>query len=112
MSSSQNEKKNSDVEMREASPVLLIPAVHEATPTFVARFLSFKERISRRGAEPVYSTHAKTSAILSSSTVVFGRRKQVSGRGCTSRRHGYGTGASVGGLGSAFGFFHYTSSNS
>ncbi|KAF2604945.1 hypothetical protein F2Q70_00025880 [Brassica cretica] len=51
MSSSQNEKKNSDVEMGEASPVLQIPAIHEATPTFVAGFLSFKERLSRRSAE-------------------------------------------------------------
>ncbi|KAL0696252.1 hypothetical protein Bca4012_063432 [Brassica carinata] len=113
MSSSQNEKKNSDVEMGEASPVLLIPAVHEATPTFVARFLSFKERLSRRSAEKeAIRTHAKTSAILSSSTVVFGGRKQVSRRGCASRRDGYGTCANVGGLGTAFGFFHYTSSNS
>ncbi|KAF2578160.1 hypothetical protein F2Q68_00005279 [Brassica cretica] len=36
MSSSQNEKKNSDVAIGEASPVLPIPAIHEATPTFVA----------------------------------------------------------------------------
>ncbi|KAF3525269.1 hypothetical protein F2Q69_00050664 [Brassica cretica] len=51
MSSSQNEKKNSDVEMGEANPVLPIPAIHEATPTYVAGFLSFKERLSRRSAE-------------------------------------------------------------
>ncbi|KAF3523927.1 hypothetical protein F2Q69_00050666 [Brassica cretica] len=50
MSSSQNEKKNSDVEMGEANPVLPTPAIHEATPTFVAGFLSFKERLSRRSA--------------------------------------------------------------
>ena len=68
MSSSQNEKKNSDVEMGEASPVLPIPAIHEATPTFVAGFLSFKERLSRHSDEKEASqTHAETSAIPSSS---------------------------------------------
>ncbi|KAF3518887.1 hypothetical protein DY000_02060408 [Brassica cretica] len=70
MSSSQNEKKNSDVEMGEASPVLLIPAIHEATPTFVVGFLSFKERLSRRSAEKEKSrTSAETSAISSSSAL-------------------------------------------
>ncbi|KAF3552597.1 hypothetical protein DY000_02006911 [Brassica cretica] len=68
MSSSQNEKQNSDVDMGEASPVLPIPAIHEATPTFVAGFLSFKERLSRRSAEKETSrTSAETSAIPSSS---------------------------------------------
>ncbi|KAF3521895.1 hypothetical protein F2Q69_00047936 [Brassica cretica] len=51
MSSSQNEKKNSDVEMGDASPVLPIPAIHGATLTFVTGFLSFKERLSMRSAE-------------------------------------------------------------
>ncbi|KAF3508415.1 hypothetical protein F2Q69_00007318 [Brassica cretica] len=70
MSSSQNEKKNSDVEMGAASPVLPIPAIHEATPTFVARFLSFKERLSRHSAEKETSqTSAETSAIPSSSAL-------------------------------------------
>ncbi|KAF3554671.1 hypothetical protein F2Q69_00012867 [Brassica cretica] len=70
MSSSQNEKKNSDVEMDEASPVLRILAIHEATPTFVAGFLSFKERLSRRSAEKETSrTSAETSAIPSSSAL-------------------------------------------
>ncbi|KAL0772424.1 hypothetical protein Bca101_037575 [Brassica carinata] len=70
MSSSQNEKKNSDVEMGEASPVLPIPAIHEATPTFVAGFLSFKERLSRRNAEKETSqTSAEMSAIPSSSAL-------------------------------------------
>ncbi|KAF3600759.1 hypothetical protein F2Q69_00035848 [Brassica cretica] len=67
MSSSQNEKKNSDVEMGEASPVLPILAIHEATPTFVAGFLSFKEKLSRRSTEKETSrTSAETSAIPSS----------------------------------------------
>ncbi|KAF2603300.1 hypothetical protein F2Q70_00026227 [Brassica cretica] len=70
MSSSQNEKKNSDVEMGEASPVLTIPATHEATSTFVAGFLSFKERLSRRSAEKKTSrTSAEMSAIPSSCTL-------------------------------------------
>ncbi|KAF3554674.1 hypothetical protein F2Q69_00012862 [Brassica cretica] len=70
MSSSQNEKKNSDVEMGEASPVLPIPAIHEATPTFVAGFLSFKERLSRRSAKKETSrTSAEMSAIPSSSAL-------------------------------------------
>jgi len=70
MSSSQNEKKNSDVEMGEASPVLPIPAIHEATPTFVAGFLSFKERLSRRSVEKETSrTSAEMSAIPSSSAL-------------------------------------------
>ncbi|KAF3579711.1 hypothetical protein DY000_02030960 [Brassica cretica] len=70
MSSSQNEKKNSDVEMGEANPVLPIPAIHEATPTFVAGFLSFKERLSRRSAgKEISRTSAETSAIPSSSAL-------------------------------------------
>ncbi|KAF3534873.1 hypothetical protein DY000_02040098 [Brassica cretica] len=70
MSSSQNEKKNSDIEMGEASPVLPIPAFHEATPNFVARFLSFNERLSRRSAEKKTNrTSAETSAIPSSSAL-------------------------------------------
>ncbi|WZZ50950.1 hypothetical protein YC2023_051057 [Brassica napus] len=48
MSSSPSEKKSSDVEMGEANSALPTPATHEATPTFVAWFLSFKERLSRR----------------------------------------------------------------
>ncbi|KAL0864708.1 hypothetical protein Bca101_043826 [Brassica carinata] len=51
MSSPQNKKKDSDVEMGEANPVLPVPAAHEATPSFVSRFLSFKERLSRRSAD-------------------------------------------------------------
>ena len=70
MSSSQNEKKNSDIEMGEASPVLPIPAIHEATLTFVARFLSFKERLSRRSVKKETNrTSAETSAIPSSSAL-------------------------------------------
>ncbi|KAF3602848.1 hypothetical protein F2Q69_00034063 [Brassica cretica] len=72
MSSSQSEKKNSNVEMGEASPVLPIPAIHEATPTFFARFISFKERLSRRSAGKETSlTSAETSAIPSSSALSF-----------------------------------------
>ncbi|KAF2608448.1 hypothetical protein F2Q68_00044135 [Brassica cretica] len=51
MSSSPSEKKSSDVEMGEANSALPTPAMHEATPTFIAGFLSFKERLSRRSAE-------------------------------------------------------------
>ncbi|KAF3567934.1 hypothetical protein DY000_02014313 [Brassica cretica] len=51
MSSSPSEKKGSDVEMGEANSALPTPAMHEATPTFVFGFLSFKERLSRRSAE-------------------------------------------------------------
>ncbi|KAL0898712.1 hypothetical protein Bca101_082673 [Brassica carinata] len=70
MSSSPNEKKNSDVEMGEASTILPTPAMHESSPTFVAGFLSFKERLSRRSAEKeVTRTHAETSAALSSSAM-------------------------------------------
>ncbi|KAF3523221.1 hypothetical protein F2Q69_00047815 [Brassica cretica] len=70
MSSSQNEKKNSDVEMGEANPVLPIPAIHEATTTFVAGFLSFKERLSSRSAGKETSrSSAETSAIPSSSAL-------------------------------------------
>ncbi|KAL0898819.1 hypothetical protein Bca101_082780 [Brassica carinata] len=70
MSSSPNEKKNSNVEMGEANSILPTPAMHEATPTFVAGFLSFKERLSRRSAKKeVTRTHAKTSAVLSSSAM-------------------------------------------
>ncbi|KAF3606485.1 hypothetical protein DY000_02047197 [Brassica cretica] len=48
MSSSPCEKKSSDVEMGEANSARPTPAMHEATPTFIAEFLSFKERLSRR----------------------------------------------------------------
>ncbi|KAF3567936.1 hypothetical protein DY000_02014315 [Brassica cretica] len=51
MYSSPSEKKSSDVEMGEANSALPTQAMHEATPTFVAGFLSFKERLSRRSAE-------------------------------------------------------------
>nr|VDC99371.1 unnamed protein product [Brassica oleracea] len=51
MSFSPSEKKSSDVKMGEANSALPTPAMHEATPTFVAGFLSFKERLSRRSAE-------------------------------------------------------------
>ncbi|KAF3572607.1 hypothetical protein F2Q69_00059684 [Brassica cretica] len=51
MSSSLSEKKSSDVEMGEANSALPTPAMHEGTPTFIAGFLSFKERLSRRSAE-------------------------------------------------------------
>ncbi|KAF3545223.1 hypothetical protein DY000_02008311 [Brassica cretica] len=37
--------------MGEANSALPTPAMHEATPTFIAGFLSFKERLSRRSAE-------------------------------------------------------------
>ncbi|KAJ4906222.1 Uncharacterized protein Rs2_09880 [Raphanus sativus] len=49
MSSSQDGKKNSDVEMAEAP---LSPVVEPAPkPTFLAGFLSFRERMARRKAE-------------------------------------------------------------
>ncbi|KAF3528227.1 hypothetical protein DY000_02042958 [Brassica cretica] len=51
MSSSPSEKKSSDVEMDEANSALPTPAMHEATPIFIAGFFSFKERLSRRSAE-------------------------------------------------------------
>ncbi|WZZ88544.1 hypothetical protein YC2023_117123 [Brassica napus] len=51
MYSSPSEKKSSDVEMGEANSALPTAAMHEGTPTFVAGFLSFKERLSRRSAE-------------------------------------------------------------
>ncbi|KAF3575385.1 hypothetical protein F2Q69_00059167 [Brassica cretica] len=51
MSSSQSEKKNSDVEMGEANSALPTPAMHEATPTFIAGFHFFKERLSIRSTE-------------------------------------------------------------
>ncbi|KAL0688477.1 hypothetical protein Bca4012_088154 [Brassica carinata] len=58
--------------MGEASPVLPIPAIHEATPTFFARFISFKERLSRRSAGKETSrTSAEMSAIPSSSALSF-----------------------------------------
>ncbi|KAL0771931.1 hypothetical protein Bca101_037082 [Brassica carinata] len=50
MSSSPSEKKSFDVEMGEANSELPTPAMHEATPTFIAGFLSLKERLSRRCA--------------------------------------------------------------
>ncbi|KAF3510492.1 hypothetical protein F2Q69_00007581 [Brassica cretica] len=37
--------------MGEANSALPTPAMHEATPTFIAGFLSFKERLSRRSTE-------------------------------------------------------------
>ncbi|KAF2594762.1 hypothetical protein F2Q70_00042768 [Brassica cretica] len=51
MSSSPSEKKSSNVEMGEANSALPTPAMHEATPTFIAGFLSFKERLSRCSTE-------------------------------------------------------------
>ncbi|KAL0801622.1 hypothetical protein Bca101_056798 [Brassica carinata] len=70
MSSSPSEKKNSDVEMGEANSALPTPAMHEATPTFVAGFLSFKERLSRRSAEKeVTRNHAESPAVPSSSAM-------------------------------------------
>ncbi|KAF3570417.1 hypothetical protein F2Q69_00059674 [Brassica cretica] len=51
MSSSPSEKKSCDVEMGETNSALPTPAMHEATPTFVAGFLSFKQRLSRCSAE-------------------------------------------------------------
>ncbi|KAF3595276.1 hypothetical protein DY000_02024953 [Brassica cretica] len=51
MSSSPSEKKSSDVEVGEASSALPTPAMHEATLTFIAGFLSFKERLSSHSAE-------------------------------------------------------------
>ncbi|KAF3528895.1 hypothetical protein DY000_02042960 [Brassica cretica] len=51
MSSSPSEKKSSNVEMGETNSVLPTPAMHEATPTFIVGFLSFKERLSRCSAE-------------------------------------------------------------
>ncbi|KAL0788512.1 hypothetical protein Bca101_004758 [Brassica carinata] len=67
MSSSPSEKKISDVEMGEANSALPTPAMHEATPTFVAGLLSFKERLSRRSAEKeVGQIQPEVPAILSS----------------------------------------------
>ncbi|KAF2617043.1 hypothetical protein F2Q68_00039360 [Brassica cretica] len=70
MSSSQNEKKNSHVEMGEANPVLPILAIHEATPTFVAGFLSFKERLSRRNAEKETSRTSAEMLVIPSSSAL------------------------------------------
>ena len=50
MSSSQVEKKDSDVEMGEASQASPVLDVLEATPSLIAWFDSFKERLSRRSA--------------------------------------------------------------
>ncbi|KAL0802467.1 hypothetical protein Bca101_057643 [Brassica carinata] len=50
MSSSPVEKKDSDVEMGEASQASPVLDVHEATPSLIAGFYSFKERLSRRSA--------------------------------------------------------------
>ncbi|KAF2546617.1 hypothetical protein F2Q70_00021822 [Brassica cretica] len=68
MSSSPSEKKSSDVEMGEANSALPTPAMHEATPTFVAGFLSFKERLSRCSAEKEggHRIQPEVLAILSS----------------------------------------------
>ncbi|KAL0734193.1 hypothetical protein Bca4012_010403 [Brassica carinata] len=68
MPSFPSEKKNSDVEMGEADSALPSPAMHEATPTFVAGFLSFKERLSRRSTEKeATGDHAESLAVPSSS---------------------------------------------
>ncbi|KAF3514725.1 hypothetical protein F2Q69_00007309 [Brassica cretica] len=109
MSSSQNEKKNSDVAVGEASLVLPIPAIHEATSNFIAEFLSFKERLSRRNAEKETS---RTYTEMSSIPFDLNRRKQVSERCSTPRRNRYGTCASSRGLGPTFGLFHYPGSDS
>ncbi|KAL0876698.1 hypothetical protein Bca101_026403 [Brassica carinata] len=70
MSSSPSEKKNSDVEIDEANSALLTPAMHEPTPTFVAGFLSFKERLPRRSAEKeVTRNHDESPAVPSSSAM-------------------------------------------
>ncbi|KAF3606583.1 hypothetical protein DY000_02049365 [Brassica cretica] len=70
MSSSPSEKKSSDVEMGEAISALPTPAMHGATPTFIAGFLSFKERLSRRSAEKEGGQiQPEVPAILSSPTM-------------------------------------------
>ncbi|KAF3517318.1 hypothetical protein DY000_02060507 [Brassica cretica] len=70
MSSSPTEKKSSDVEMGEANSALSTPAMHEATPTFIAGFLSFKERLSRRIARKEGGRiQPEVPAILSSPTM-------------------------------------------
>ncbi|WZZ64818.1 hypothetical protein YC2023_076188 [Brassica napus] len=66
MSSSPSEKKSSDVEMGEDNSALPTPAMQQGTPTFVAGFLSFKERLSRRSAEKEGGRiQPEVSAILS-----------------------------------------------
>ncbi|KAL0712736.1 hypothetical protein Bca4012_019714 [Brassica carinata] len=50
MSSSQTEKKNSDVEIGEASQAPAVQAVQEATPSLIDEFDSFKAKLSRRSA--------------------------------------------------------------
>ncbi|KAJ4873979.1 Uncharacterized protein Rs2_44251 [Raphanus sativus] len=70
MFSSPSEKKNSDVEMGEANSAFPTPAMHEATPTFLAGFLSFKERLSRCSAEKEATrNHDESSAVPSSSAM-------------------------------------------
>ncbi|KAJ4917284.1 Uncharacterized protein Rs2_02834 [Raphanus sativus] len=51
MSSSQPEKKHSDVEMGEASQASPASTVPDATQSFVDGFCSFKNKLSRRNAE-------------------------------------------------------------
>ncbi|KAJ4875995.1 Uncharacterized protein Rs2_41013 [Raphanus sativus] len=51
MSSSQNEKKDSDIEMGEASQAPPASTVPDVTQLFVDGFRSFKDKLSRRSAE-------------------------------------------------------------
>ena len=51
MSSSQNDKKNSDAEMAEASSQAQESTPSDDAPTCVVGFLSFREKMSRRKAE-------------------------------------------------------------
>ncbi|KAF3604480.1 hypothetical protein F2Q69_00034565 [Brassica cretica] len=78
MSSSPSENKSSNVEMGGGNSALPTLAIHEATPTFVAGFLSFKERLSRRSAKKEGGRiHPEVPAIISSpamSTSVGGNK--------------------------------------
>ncbi|KAJ4885685.1 Uncharacterized protein Rs2_35778 [Raphanus sativus] len=56
--------------MGEANSAFPTPAMHEASPTFVAGFLSFKERLSKRSAEKEATrNHAESPAVPSCSSM-------------------------------------------
>ncbi|KAF3561866.1 hypothetical protein DY000_02015805 [Brassica cretica] len=60
MSSSQGEKKDSDVEMSDANPLvaMLDPLPSDGTPACVAGFLSFRDKVDRRNAGKGSDTEA------------------------------------------------------
>ncbi|WZZ70080.1 hypothetical protein YC2023_081450 [Brassica napus] len=68
MSSSQNDKKNSDAEMAEASSQAQESTPSDDAPTCVVGFLSFREKMSRRKAEKETARMKSTLAVLTSST--------------------------------------------